>query len=886
MTLSIAQFRSLVQAVKRKADRPFRYVGVHAAQPWTGESSFEVEDEAWSIAFARSSFEARRIIVQSSDRRVLLLTPLRESDLGGDVLARFPFPRIESIQPWEAVREAFSASRIDPRVVRLPWLAAELLDRAPAAGFPPVGGGLLDLDAAWAVLQQSIGLAPGRPSIADVLRVSADGMLQGHWSALSDALRGGFAERLESVLGEVGRCLAGVLDAGRGDELLPLGLIVDLLSRGEATVSPVAVAVRTRMEQMGVRPGEWHGIATWGSEAARECAAWLAEEDPRVDRALAQGDALVDALGASALVSGSSLLAGGLVARRAAFAKAIEAFVQKRHDERRPEAVEQTAAALESHQVFSRRARFAGARRRVRDAVRLARWLAREPDSASTLEAAARQYQDHGAWADRARHVLLAGEGDAEFTKAFAALAEAALAVRERENREFATRLQSVCAGSESAGAVILLESVMANVVAPLAEKAKVLLIVMDGMSHPVFQQIAESLVARRTLDRQTPASVDAWPPVLTPLPSVTEVCRASLLSGALARGGQNVERDGFEGLAAQHKWRATATAKGILFHKGDLEMSGGGLASALRDSMVSGMRVVAAVVNAVDDQLGKGDQLRPQWSLETVPVLEQLVSLAEVERRVIVLVADHGHVVDLGHTEKRGSDQTNERWCAGDRAPMDDEVAVTGNRVVADGAIIVPCGERVRYVARKAGYHGGATAQEVIAPLAVFVPVNVTLDGWSSESLEPPAWWTGEAERPTGRPVVAPAVPITTETTLFEAAITPAAPSQVAEWIEQLLSSKMYESQRAVAGRTPPTPAEVRAILDALDQAGGSLTFDALRTRVRTPDLRLRGQIVAISRMLNIDGFVAFEIDQGSKTVRLNLETLRAQFLLQGGAT
>ena len=62
---------------------------------------------------------------------------------------------------------------------------------------------------------------------------------------------------------------------------------------------------------------------------------------------------------------------------------------------------------------------------------------------------------------------------------------------------------------------------------------------------------------------------------------------------------------------------------------------------------------------------------------------------------------------------------------CDGDAG--DNEVVLAGKRVLAgDGRVIAPWTERVRYTTGKsAGYHGGATPQEMLVPAAVFAPAG-----------------------------------------------------------------------------------------------------------------------------------------------------------------
>src|SRR5699024_1599752 len=129
-----------------------------------------------------------------------------------------------------------------------------------------------------------------------------------------------------------------------------------------------------------------------------------------------------------------------------------------------------------------------------------------------------------------------------------------------------------------------------------------------------------------------------------------------------------------------------------------------------------SGLEVVAAVLNAVDDELGAGDPGRPPWRPSRVTYLEELLRAAEASGRVVVLTSDHGHVVERRDGElRRFPDATSPRWRPADGAPAGEgEVTLQGERVLSGGKIIAPWKESLRYLPAQSGYHGGASAAEV----------------------------------------------------------------------------------------------------------------------------------------------------------------------------
>jgi hypothetical protein len=102
---------------------------------------------AWcdSELFIREQLDA---VDEDGTDGIVVLTPLDTADLGADVLGRFPRARLDETDRWTALRSAFRARDIDPRLRGHGWLADLLLNAAPPAGYPPVASGILDLDTA------------------------------------------------------------------------------------------------------------------------------------------------------------------------------------------------------------------------------------------------------------------------------------------------------------------------------------------------------------------------------------------------------------------------------------------------------------------------------------------------------------------------------------------------------------------------------------------------------------------------------------------------------------------------------------------------------------------------------------------------------------------
>jgi hypothetical protein len=323
-----------------------------------------------------------------------------------------------------------------------------------------------------------------------------------------------------------------------------------------------------------------------------------------------------------------------------------------------------------------------------------------------------------------------------------------------------------------------------------------------------------------------------------------------------------------------------------LLFHKGELtEGPGADLSVRVRDAIGSAdRRVVGVVLNAVDDHLLKADQVRPRWTVDCFQVLDALLHGARAGVRVVVLTSDHGHVLDA-ETRLERYDQ-GDRWRVDDGRPAPDEIVLAGPRVgVAPGTrVIAPWSERTRYGIRKNGYHGGATPQEAVVPLAILAPLDARVEGWAEIPMTYPAWWDvappahREAPRLSPRPAtMPPPEPRGTLAFQFEPRVAASTPADA--WIARLLESPVFAAQTRLAGRLALPDDRVRAVLAALEERGGKLTRVALAHRLGQPPVRVGGILAALRRLLNVEGYPVLTVDEASDTVELNRELLFVQF-------
>jgi hypothetical protein len=254
---------------------------------------------------------------------------------------------------------------------------------------------------------------------------------------------------------------------------------------------------------------------------------------------------------------------------------------------------------------------------------------------------------------------------------------------------------------------------------------------------------------------------------------------------------------------------------------------------------------------------------------------------------RVVVFASDHGHMLDDETQISRN--EYGDRWRGNDQKLEEGEIVLAGPRVAANGGrVIVPWSERTRYGMRKNGYHGGATLQEMIVPIAV-VSAGVQINGWIERSPMYPQWWEEPVAAPqTAVPLLAPQPPAPARkgrtAPLFEPLElerVPAGPS----WIDLLIRSEVFASQKKLAGRVAPPDDQFRSLLLALEERGGKLTRATLAHRLGLPLVRVAAFIAAARRVLNVEGYAVVRFDETSDAIELNRELLLAQFELESSA-
>ncbi len=853
-----------------------RLIGIRARARAAWPESIGVSDRVFRLAWCDSPLAVRQTIAADGEAGagLAVLTPLSDEELGADVVARFHRGRVLSIDNWEMVRDAFRARRIDFRLRGKNWLADLLLERTPPGGYPPVPGGVLDADTAWGhVLDRAIGLDDARPDAERLLAWTIEPSAADRLAQLGDPVGSDIASWLGDVSGPAGALVVACVMAGYGTDALPLGLVCGVIfAAGRAEPDLAAAAVRLE-SFVGRRKVDAVAGRRWAEAAT---AVVRKERSVAKRRLLDRADRLLAELHVAPFAALSPVLRSGFEARRGNFASALKRALGDPSREAM-QTLEGESRRLTEHDIARDEAR---SRERAHMAVRLVRWLRQPEKTPGSFSEAAHAYAGEGGFVDWARRALMGGDEDPQLTDAYAALCAQARARREAENRNFARLLKAWNAMAAVDGDVVPAEAMLDRVLAPLAEKASVLMILLDGLSFPVFRELSERF-GDLGWNEFIPSDRDRPEPVIAALPTVTEISRASLLCGRLARGTAPDEKAGF----ATHPALTTKTRgkPPVLFHKGELGDTTG-LDDKVRAIVADrGQRVVGVVHNAVDDHLAGAQQLHQVWSLDDLHVIRPLLWAAREAERIIVMTADHGHVLEDG-TALRSADPGN-RWRPPSGAVHEDECEIGGGRVLTphgQTTAVMACSEGIRYAAKKNGYHGGVTPQEVVVPLVV-LSATEHVSGWKPAAPALPSWWLDQPEPEPQAPPPAALPPMPRlpkgkagQPTLFDQ------PERSHDWIDSFFLSPVFAAQKRLVARGAPRDEDLRKILEALQSRGGRLNRVALAQKIGQPMMRLPGLLSAARRILNLDQTEVLTVDATTDAVELNIGLLHRQFELE----
>lgn len=907
-SLNFNQIRAQVAAIRKKmpdADA----IGISSQSRWGATSTKEVDGYRFVVAQCDSPLAMRIALRTETDSSTngkspelirVLVTGLSDRDLSDDILLRLTPRKLVSLDNWQIIKSLFQAKTIDPRLSQCEWLPDALLEIQSGDGWAPAPGGFLDAETVWPIiLSHFLNYHESRPDLLSVLEWSADLDNVKRFQNCPPNIRDAAFKWMESQAGPVVAMILRCVESQERPDCLPIGLAMAVFS-DPAHASSLGRA--TGKLEGGFLAGQNLDpqiSASW--QAAAEDILTLRISDPRQSQqVLNRADEILNDIGAFDFAWLSTTSIHGYQQRLIAFAGRLSDMVESNFETSFEALVEARNQATSHYLAKGERRRL----ERLDMALRLVQWAKEEDDKADpkVFADAAYQHLNEDGYVDWARLSLINAEAVGELSQAYTKLYRHCTQRREVHGKRFAELLSEFTQADSKDESIVPVEQVFDKVVSPIAAKHRVLVIVMDGMSMAVFRELMTDVLERDWI-LASPEGRGLLAG-LAVIPSVTEVSRASLLSGKLFNGHSDKEKANF----AQHAGLNAASRSGyppVLFHKKKLQKPDDEeVDSEVRKEISSSHRkVVGVVVNAIDDHLLKGEQLDVQWSRDEIRGLATLLHEAKTSGRVVVMVSDHGHVLDFETEGKtKPKDETSgERWRLDVGDPDDRELAIEGYRVTLPNEpdvkkLIVPWAEQLRYGMKKNGYHGGVSPQEMVVPIALLTSTDKFPDGWNECPVESPEWWDIRSKnasvvpniqlKPIKKPEPPQGMLFPVESVVkadaeqkISSDVSDSSGDETAPWIEALLKSPVYENQKASAGRAVPADSSMRLLLQSLTEQGGKLTSTALARAMGLSMMRLRGLIATASRILNVDGFAVIERDNASDSISLNLELLVNQF-------
>lgn len=854
---------------KAKAKRYARGVlGLRAKPEWNG-NAFDYEGTQVTVVPCPSVLALWEAIdTRDTDAWTVVLTDVVDDDLSDTVLAHLLDGRLITPDPWDALRSNFAASTIEPALYR-PHndraIANGLLNVLAPDAYTAAPGGVLTLDHAMATVARDVLKIVNRADVeidtlavlewslsaeaADDLAVLAD---RGG-TELAVAFHGWLAGRAAAIAGP----LTALLRADRITDLVPLGIVAGLFSQRSDTDHD-AKALGVFLGRYGLTSLTPPGLDTWSVNVRGLVTNSLTSPHSVLQAAAA----VVDDLGLGATAASSELLRHGLDHRLKVLADAVTPVLT------RPETlpgVENAWADVQNHFLHESDPScpaFAGA-------VRLVRWLAQTPVAATGLAAASTLYVRDLSWVDTALVAARRGADAPHLAEALRAVIDTVAGRRAQYDRAFAKALADA-----PKPPLQTVEKVLAQWVIPLAKKMPTLLLVIDALSLAAANDLVTA--AQRDGWVEISAAADGRRgAALAVLPTLTQRSRCSLLCGELREGPDGVERAGFVSLIREAQLQATGGVPDPIFHKKALGAipAGASLATDVNNSIADTehQRLVAAVLNYVDDTLHHTDPGGTDWTLTTITHLRALLHAAKNAGRAVVITSDHGHLIEYGTSTKVDRANVYGQRAHGDYANVDPdrEVVVEGPRVLtADHKVVLAVDPDVRYQARNAGYHGGGSPAEALVPVVVLASGPLPDGAVPVAGAEPP-WWHTSVQPVVTRPVKTKKPQ---EPSLFDIA------EQSSVLPEKVLRSKVFSEQLKLAKRNVLQQSQIGDLLAALlATSAHEITLAQAAVALGVATASVNGALMQTKRVLDVEGYEVLRVTQG--VVRLDVDALKEQF-------
>ncbi|WP_336820101.1 BREX-2 system phosphatase PglZ [Gordonia sp. MMO-8] len=898
----LGSIKARIRELRERQHRPGP-IAIAARPVWSGPSSIDVNGERVVIGVAPSVLAMRDLVTRRNDADwTVILTDRSSSEIPVGIADHLVTQRLLNLNPFPMLRAAFSAAKQEFGLLGgNNDVARSVLRELPDVVTPARGGVLTESHLFAELAQAKFDLGPADLAPHHVAVWSIDGVKTAKytaWKALADQnVVAAFNEWLHRRMGDLGPVVAAVFDSVGPDQLVPLGLVAAVV--GDPNGIPVEKQSSAVRIEMKIGENSLTGKQLWAWGAVSTAAIATASDSTDLAAALTRAQEWVAVASAEQFVAESDVLPAGLDARIDHFAESLGSGLAAATDAW--EVVRQHRDGADGQTDPPRDVRVG------RACLRLLRRLEAAWNAPETLSGWLDEYRRDLSWVDGAVDNAYIGADNPKLAAASHALINEVRANRGLLDRQFAGALASAGAHRETTGAApMYLEDVLDQVVQPLTVpgqggsfggaaglgdgpgKSPVLIIVADGMDVSSANSVVADARRHRRTQWQDCVFTESSGPLtaLAVLPTVTKFSRCSLLTGALAAGGQERERSGFSDWLQQNGLRGQ---RPVLFHKADLEAvsKGHALAADVRSAVqdTKGRPVIACVLNDIDDALDRSDPIGTEWTVSSFKRLEALLTEASAVSRTVVLVSDHGHVVER---REQASVQRGEQVSARYRTAVEpiaaDEVLVAGPRVLADGnSAVLAVDEQVRYRGLKAGYHGGAALSEAVVAVSILVSGKIPEHlGLMPSPLEPPSWWRFDELSVAGGELRAAAKSEPRVDGPKKAASKNATPKKaeaqeslfdvgssdgVVDAVSTLLASDLFVAQLKAFGRRKLTAPVIGSVLREAMALNGVLPAVRVAELCGLKATQARSAVSWLAQILNVDGVIAVE-QQGEEAV------------------
>ncbi|MBK8233301.1 MAG: BREX-2 system phosphatase PglZ [Candidatus Eisenbacteria bacterium] len=693
--------------------------------------------------------------------------------------------RVQMLPRVSLLQTRLRVGEVDPRVLECP-LAGYLMGREVEMDVSSMGR--LTEQILWQEWLRVEWRTPGDLNAPELLVWAATDGGGGRFVAAMGApeaagVRAALMGFLRQQVGILGAVAWAAWERGRGAEVLAFGVLCEGLGATEDAGGQMLLKAAGRVMLGGADPKavaeQLQGRVALAMATLERCDERAAGEVLRAAEAMVREHAVP---GVRALLAGSPRLETSWNLRLEALGEALLAVV-KRRDPAGLGAVSERMRDLVAHERMKKPDAAAVARQAEMGA-RLAAWLLERsdrravetPSSYAAVEALGSWYTREGGFLDWARRSARAAAGrSGRLGEAITAVLQEADEARRALDLRFARALVDWYAAGRPASAVVPIERAVDRFVVEFlkeSEERRLLVLLVDGMAWAQAVELLESLG-----ERATPWAPISWrspvPPVLAAAPTLTNVSRTAFFAGKVMPAGQ-VHETGED----PRRWQKHAGLRKLLpgavaprlYLGGEGHLRDGSLDPRVREQIERHEeRVVALVLNAIDESLKGEPQVEHAWTVESIRSLPDLLAAARTSKRAVVLASDHGHVAgDLQvKVERRGEEKGGGRWRPLDASGFDPDFEVALKSEGAwrprgsDGVVLLADDQHSYHARRTWGDHGGATLAEVVAPLLM-----IGWEGMGRECAEPgsdeesalgiaalrrPRWWHLETEGASG---------------------------------------------------------------------------------------------------------------------------------------